>query len=356
MKKIIIFFCILLFLSCSLNWAKGSAPAYPHSQFSKNLLPFELPNKQWVYINRNGKIVIKLDPKFGDASQFSDGRAIVWQQWKLSVIDENGQILKTTPFYNIHPFSDGLAAFTTKENGKWGFMDTKGRVVIEPQFEDYPNSFSEGLAKVNKAGQWSFIDKTGKVVIQNNSHARPFSEGLAAQVKDNCNFYKQEKCYGFIDRSGRFVIEPQFTWAGSFSERLAAIQINGALGYIDKENKMVIKPQFQGGSDFHEGLAAVACVGSRSQCKFGYINQKGQIVIAGQFDDALPFSEGLAAVMVNRKWGFINTKGEMVIPPQYDYADYFWGGITKVTKRQEDGEKIVSETWIDKEGKPIVVK
>ncbi|PSO79918.1 MAG: hypothetical protein BRC51_06045 [Cyanobacteria bacterium SW_12_48_29] len=40
------------------------------------------------------------------------------------------------------------------------------------------------------------------------------------------------------------VINPQFDYAGEFSEGLAPIKISDKWGYIDKTGEMVINPQF----------------------------------------------------------------------------------------------------------------
>src|SRR5438552_1932761 len=53
-----------------------------------------------------------------------------------------------------------------------------------------------------------------------------FVEGLAR--------WKFGSKYGFIDRSGKVIIKPQFDLTFQFSEGLAAIQIKGKWGYIDK--------------------------------------------------------------------------------------------------------------------------
>ena len=70
--------------------------------------------------------------------------------------------------------------FPVEKNGKFGFIDRAGRVVIPLQFAS-ANDFHEGLALVTANGKTMFIDPTGKTVftpqfdIVNN-----FSEGLAA--------------------------------------------------------------------------------------------------------------------------------------------------------------------------------
>jgi len=65
-------------------------------------------------------------------------------------------------------------------------------------------------------------------------------------------------------------------------------------GYIDKTGKVVIEPQFFDEAwDFYEGLAMVK-VGD----KWGYIDKAGRMVVESKFDEAGIFSEGLAMVKV----------------------------------------------------------
>jgi len=80
-------------------------------------------------------------------------------------------------------------------------------------------------------------------------------------------------------------------------------------GYIDKKGKIVIDPQFDSTGIFSEGLATVK-IGN----KWGYINKKGKIVINPQFDFARSFSEGLATVEIGDRWGYINKKGKIIWP------------------------------------------
>ena len=113
------------------------------------------------------------------------------------------------------------------------------------------------------------------------------------------------KC-GYINKEGKFVINPKFNYAWSFSEGLARVRIGdeetGKYGYINKEGQFVIKPQFYYAGYFSEGLAEVSIDGE----KYGYINKEGQFVIKPQFDYAGSFSEGLAKVRVGEKWGYLH--------------------------------------------------
>ena len=97
--------------------------------------------------------------------------------------------------------------FPIEKNGKWGFIDRSGKIVISPQF-DAANYFYEGLACV-------MVDKKqyGNIVIGKN---------------------------GYIDRSGNWIIKPQFDFASGFSEGLASVRIGEKSGYIDKSGDIVI--------------------------------------------------------------------------------------------------------------------
>ena len=63
--------------------------------------------------------------------------------------------------------------------------------------------------------------------------------------------------WGFIDKTGRFVLNAQFRWAGRFSEGLAPVKVGDKYGYIDKTGTIAIPPRFSKAESFSEGLAAV---------------------------------------------------------------------------------------------------
>jgi len=113
---------------------------------------------------------------------------------------------------------------------------------------------------------------------------------------------------GFIDRTGKVFIQPQYDLAFGFSEGLAPISTNSKWGYINQMGKIVIKPQMEEVSIFSEDLAAV-----KTGSKWGFINPKGQVVIKPVYDEVTLFSEGLAAVKVGKKWGHIDKTGKTAI-------------------------------------------
>jgi len=136
--------------------------------------------------------------------------------------------------------------------------------------------------------------------------------------------------YGYVDKGGRMVINPQFDDADSFAGGLARVKI-GNWGYINKSGKFIINPQFDGADNFYEDLARV-----KIDHKYGYINKEGKIVINPTFDEGYNFSDGLARVEIGRQTGYINKMGKIVINPQFDTDDAMFldGDIVIVTVGQ----------------------
>jgi hypothetical protein len=209
--------------------------------------------KYWGYINTKGNFVIP--PKFDYAQGFSEDRAVVLMNDKHGIIDKTGFVL-TDPF----------------DNSGWAFKD--------------------GLLEVESDGKWGFIDIHGEVVIPIQFHrANGFAETLAA-----VEFSDEKNQWGFIDRGGNMVIPPQFQDAQYFGEGLAPVEVEFKYGYIDKNGRIIIKPSFEMAYSFSDGIGVVIL-----KDKYGFIDSKGQFVVPPKYDLAFPFRDGLAAVS-NGTW------------------------------------------------------
>ncbi|NER22786.1 MAG: protein kinase [Symploca sp. SIO1C2] len=182
-----------------------------------------------------------------------------------------------------------------KIDGKYGYKDTTGAVVIPPQF-DRAGKFSEGLAEVKLGSKYGYIQSKGKMVIPPQfEKAGSFAGGVAKVKIDNCSTY--------INQAG----ERLFEEVSSFCEGLARIRIGSRYGYINNSKQVVIPPQFEKAWSFSEGLALVTI-----DNRYGYIDQAGKMIIKPQFEKAWSFSQGLALVTIEGKYGYIDTTGELV--------------------------------------------
>ncbi|MCJ7664096.1 MAG: WG repeat-containing protein, partial [Desulfobacterales bacterium] len=137
---------------------------------------------------------------------------------------------------------------------------------------------------------------------------------VAARISIN------KKLWGFFDRSGRTVLEPQFDSGSFLGENRAVVRKGNKYGLVDAAGKLVVPPQYDdGGWIFSEGLIPVAKGG-----KFGFIDGDGKVVIEPQYDAVGGFTPGnLCAIRIGKKWVFIDRNNKRVIPPQYDMAVCF---------------------------------
>lgn len=237
---------------------------------------------------------------------------------KWGYIDKSGKVLVRPQFESAFLFSDGLAA-VSRDGQKYGFIDSSGNFMIEPRY-DFALPFREGLAMVRIGDKVGYVGRTGRLVIPTEFEFirrdeefllnSSFSEGLAAVALSN------HKC-GYVDKKGG-LLSVRFDSCSSFAEGLAPVRIDinmhGHWGFIDSSGRMAISPRFESAWPFTQGLALV-----KSGNKFGYMNNAGRLVIRAQFDSATPFSaEGIAGVRINNKWGGIDKTGKIVIAPQFD--------------------------------------
>jgi hypothetical protein len=242
---------------------------------------------KWGYIDTTGKVVIA--EKFAQAAAFSEGVALVTEDTagKYGYIDKTGKYVIEPAFAAAGPFKQGLAAASTEKNGKWGYIDPSGKFVIEAKFDAIAD-FSEGYAvagqlvpgkDATKPGgiTYGLIDKTGAWVAQ-PTYARigNVSDAMARVQIINTD---GSISGGFIDTTGKLVLSStKWMPAGDFSEGLAVVAVGKKYGFIDKTGAYVLQPIYDLAEPFKGGLARVIAAGS-NPAEIGYIDKTGAIVI-----------------------------------------------------------------------------
>jgi len=167
-----------------------------------------------------------------------------------------------------------------EENGRWGFADATGKLVITPRYFA-AKTFHGGYALVVTRKPWTplgdesgefrlaqvtWVDSAGRQIRRSLSvrRASSFSDGLASVVPDAVMTLKGGCAKGgYIDTKGQWAIKPQFDGLSDFSEGLAAVNLGancgmgGRWGYIDKNGNAVIPFRFLSAGQFQNGRACV---------------------------------------------------------------------------------------------------
>lgn len=85
-------------------------------------------------------------------------------------------------------------------DGKWGFVNTSGSIIIEPQYDD-ADSFNAGYAPVVVDGLWGYIDTSGALEIEAvYVDASTFSSsGVAYVLEEDETTYSKITLYEYMD-------------------------------------------------------------------------------------------------------------------------------------------------------------
>jgi len=258
---------------------------------------------------------IERQGRFNKAMGFrlSNDSTIVFR-FKGTVIPDNKK-----DFQYFGDYSEGYAPAMYYDN--WLFVDASLTKIIDTNYdcimynnelsgENYIYGFSEGLAPVkNSDGKIGFIDKTGKLVIDFlYSDTGGFSYGIAPVcVHPDCD----NACWGYINKNSEWVFEPQFWSALPINYGMAGVQINGKYGFIDCNGELAIPLIFTAIGRFSDGLCFVSM--SENQADFFVINKFGETIIDGPFDNYLQeFRNGKAIVSKKGECLEIDKSGQVL--------------------------------------------
>ena len=331
------------------------------------------------------------------SEQQEEMRLVIREGNRFGYIDLNGDVVVRPEFDYLNQYSEGKGAFNIggkvsgwnmPTDGKWGFINGFGQIVINPKYDPPPVSgapynfsglayamneayiFSEGLAPVRMGNEWVWINHYDSIVIRNPEieSVRRFSDSLAAVYINGA--------WGYMDHSGQIVFEPKYLYPVNFRQGVAMV--------IDQQyRRMVLRSNgtvdsmlaiFRIESEFYDGIATVRDrfrgqpTGSPDDLRYSVIDQTGKILFEPQFDKIGRFGSGLLPVLVGSKpgeqiispeisgpienrggrWGYVNLNGQFVFNPNFQDAHGFSEGLAAVKKggywgyMNEDGSMVTA--------------
>ena len=173
-----------------------------------------------------------------------------------------------------------------EDQDKSGYKNQMGKIVIPAKFRIAGDFSKNNLASVLDDVGWCYINKKGEVVIRSpfifDNGADYFEEGLVRIVSSGK--------IGFADQRGKIIIQPQFDYAQSFREGIAAVCLECHTEKADAEHSMMV-----GG-------------------RWGYINRRGRIIVPVEYQRVEHFFEnGTGRVLrSNNKWSRVDKRGKFL--------------------------------------------
>jgi hypothetical protein len=311
--------------------------------------------KAWVFedskiklINVQGHILATVDGIM--VRQWHDNLVEIETKAGYGLYSDSEEAVLEPRYFQISDPSDGMAVIgfcgpgtpTPTTPPHYGYIDDKGSVVIPPTFLR-ADPFSEDVAFVSDKDGYRFIDKSGlKAFTPAASLVFPFSDGLAAA-------YTQETGWGFIDKTGKFVVPSKYedvffffkdgrSWAGVPNDN-RRIFSKGWVFIDDHGNELTPSIYLKPPSGIDPEMA------DGKNYPFGNL-QPDELETAGLFRTWSKTDSIVPLV------GLITRDGKVVVPGKYTHIEDFVGGRAAVDKF--DGKSTWTRGLIDLQGNEVL--
>jgi hypothetical protein len=160
---------------------------------------------RYGYVDRSGAYVTELE--FTEAGDLRGGLALVVKGPRVSTfrnLRESACVPREGPLAGV-PGGTYYGPGELPPPGKAGYVDATGKLAIPLRFEG-AGEFSEGLAPFEQGRLWGFVDTRGEVVIPPRFAfvAEGFTSGIATVALPGASFGYERRIY--INTSGREVL------------------------------------------------------------------------------------------------------------------------------------------------------
>ena len=263
--------------------------------------------------------------------------------------------------------------------GKWGVLDTTGRLLIECKYDFLQIEFKNKIiASLN--GKWGVINRYDSLLIPFAYDEIQFFRELKKYSYQNmdCRYFKAMKGnkWGVIDDANRIVLDFEYQkveYKPNEKGDFFVVEQNNKCGLLDAQKKNIIPmafasidyvdtafcrsyykvssaytyksiknapiagfmnsnlefeilPQFYDVQPFENGYACILF----EPRKYGFIDRMGNVINKEPFDALRNFSYGKAAIRMGNAWGFIDTTATLVLNCQYWTVGDFYHDIVPV--------------------------
>ena len=241
-------------------------------------------------------------------------------------IDHKGNVVIEPQFQNAQPFYENGIAEVSNLDDKYGLIDTNGNYVVKPEFDYFIHTEGLFLGQSYEQNTTHVFDNTGKLQFSTDDYLYVFGEGLSPSYQK-----------GYYNKEGELVISLNYDVLGVFYNGVALVaqEYLGPSYFIDNKGNDITDKVSSGLRMFKDDTTEL----------FGYKNPNGEIVIAAEYTSAEPFINGHAIVEFSEsnngaEYGVIDTKGEFVLEPVYCGIQRLSNGLVAV------GEKVDSKDYI----------
>jgi hypothetical protein len=296
-------------------------------------------DREWFVADDMGNILYQSKVLL-DVEAYSEGLLSGYTFDKQNVIsiyyNNSGQIELVTPSKKAFKFNNNRT-FILMDTGKsekkpepiYGIIDRNGNYITPIQWL-FIAEYSEGLAYLMNLDKRGVIDTNGNFLFTLDSGivAYGFREGLSPVSNASIDRF------GYIDKTGKLVVDYIYYETGMFSEGLARVYTpnkftgRGGFGFVNKDGHLVIDNFFDETRLFKEGYNFVGIYSQDHILRWGVIDKDGSAKTEFNFFDCKDFSESMAAVqgLDDTLWHYIDNNTFNQVSEKYKYCGSFKNG------------------------------
>ncbi len=229
------------------------------------------------------------------------------------VMEEDGILLDAVGMESVQLIGPDLYNVKFREN-KLGLLGKKGWLVQPVTDADWIKAGSEGLFPAGKNGNTGFVNSSGEWVITPQfSETGTFSEGLAK--------FRNASSWGLIGPSGQIISEAKWDEIRDFSSGVTIAKAGGEFFLLDKNGQLLNSSGFDQVCRLKEGYFLVEKSGKR-----GLLDSSSKELLPIEFENIQVEKQGYFIVSKSGKTGAVNEKGDVIIPINYQEVVPDWAG------------------------------
>lgn len=304
-------------------------PSYQDMLFLKTNSSFVAAKKngKWGIIDQNNKVILNFE--YDNIRDHYSGVILLRKNDKEAIFKDK-EIL--VPFlYDKITYSQGDLVMVEKD-GKAGLVNTKNKIIVEPEYDRITAFYGDDVAKVIKGDKAGYINKKGELLTQINyeddreamvklgdqKHIFVNGELIPCKLALRTNFdyiYVRDSLGDKIyDTNGEAIFDSYFESINVLDKNLFAVLKDGKWGVLNKRGKVFVDFRYERIYYF---------VGDKTVCDtengFEIINKKGKVLYTS--NEYKSYDMNTRFIIVNDldgKKGLMDWQGNVVLKPNFE--------------------------------------
>ena len=289
-------------------------------------------------IDNTGTFIMEFGDSVRMVSNFIKGLSRISCGYrKVGVINRDGKVIVPTCQYDARIIVDGDSVYINVEGlrdyREW-FIASRTGDTIGDAYDTIWYGFDNERCAVRINDKWGYIDRSGKFVIDTiYDYVRTFTDDGIARVRKGSGSF-------FIDKSGNRLFAMDSIITG-FGCNRAAGMLNGEKCLVDRTGRKICSIDADKIYPFRDDNMATIIRNGKALV----IDTLGNVVLSTNYENIGTFIGGVAPVQKNEKWGFIDTTGKEIVSAtndEYIYAFHKKDSKLRAVQSQINGVWVLS--------------